>query len=338
MHPDVSPAPRCGICGGDLRIVTRAHPGYVVDDGPYVIAHCSRCGAAQAVTDIDPRPIYDRIYADPARVPGYARYREYAALVERSATPLDALAEQEDMYWAVRQVADQRGWRTGRPVLDVGAGLGYVTAALVAAGVDATGLDVSTEAIMRARERFGDRFVAGELGAMAASGRAYDGVLLLEMLEHVPEPWPVLRAAWRLVAAGGALVVTTPNKSAWPRDVWWHTDPPPVHLWWFTEDAMRHVATALGAELAFVDFTGYDAGWRTVQRAPAPAQITVAPVLGRPGEGGGLSPWRPGRVERWRVRAVHAAARLGVLPGHVVWTGARRPTMAAVFTRARNSI
>jgi 2-polyprenyl-3-methyl-5-hydroxy-6-metoxy-1,4-benzoquinol methylase len=38
-----------------------------------------------------------------------------------------------------------------------------------------------------------------------------DRVLLVESLEHFDAPWTVLRAAARLVAPGGRIVVTTPN-------------------------------------------------------------------------------------------------------------------------------
>jgi SAM-dependent methyltransferase len=38
-----------------------------------------------------------------------------------------------------------------------------------------------------------------------------DRVLLVETIEHLEAPWSVLGAACRLVAAGGRIVVTTPN-------------------------------------------------------------------------------------------------------------------------------
>ena len=38
-----------------------------------------------------------------------------------------------------------------------------------------------------------------------------DRVLMVEVLEHLESPWTVLRAAARMVAPGGRLVLTTPN-------------------------------------------------------------------------------------------------------------------------------
>jgi SAM-dependent methyltransferase len=38
-----------------------------------------------------------------------------------------------------------------------------------------------------------------------------DRVMLVEVIEHLPAPWSALRAAARLVAPGGRIVVSTPN-------------------------------------------------------------------------------------------------------------------------------
>jgi 2-polyprenyl-3-methyl-5-hydroxy-6-metoxy-1,4-benzoquinol methylase len=48
---------------------------------------------------------------------------------------------------------------------------------------------------------------AEQVGALAPADR----VLLVEVIEHLEAPWSALRAAAGLVAAGGWIVVTTPN-------------------------------------------------------------------------------------------------------------------------------
>ena len=46
---------------------------------------------------------------------------------------------------------------------------------------------------------------------LAEHRRAADRVLLVEVIEHLEEPWSVLRTAARCLTPGGRIVVTTPN-------------------------------------------------------------------------------------------------------------------------------
>ncbi len=83
-----------------------------------------------------------------------------------------------------------------RTILEVGCGEGYMLEVLADAelGVELTGVDFSEPAINDARERLGDRAtlevcVAREL---AADGRTFDMVMMLEVLEHIPNPEQML--------------------------------------------------------------------------------------------------------------------------------------------------
>jgi hypothetical protein len=50
---------------------------------------------------------------------------------------------------------------------------------------------------------------------LAASGRRYDALLFLDVLEHMSEPGLALRAARDLVNAGGSAYVSLPNVAHW---------------------------------------------------------------------------------------------------------------------------
>lgn len=75
-------------------------------------------------------------------------------------------------------------------ILEVGCGEGYVLQALRAAGVSCPmhGIDFSETAIADAQRRVPDAtFTVEDARTLAQSGRTYDLVLMIEVLEHLPD-------------------------------------------------------------------------------------------------------------------------------------------------------
>jgi len=83
-----------------------------------------------------------------------------------------------------------------RTILEVGCGEGYMLDAVSRAGVSAalTGVDFSAPAIDDAQRRLGARADLEQRDAreLAADGRTFDLVMMLEVLEHIPEPEQML--------------------------------------------------------------------------------------------------------------------------------------------------
>jgi len=122
------------------------------------------------------------------------------------------------------------GIKDGMRLLDVGCGSGML-AALVAKEnptVDITGIDGNMAAVAFCREQWkalsNCAFAQGridELGAFA--GGSIDGIAFLEVIEHITEQqaMQVMEGFYRILRAGGVLVVSTPNrKSVWPLLEW----------------------------------------------------------------------------------------------------------------------
>ena len=95
--------------------------------------------------------------------------------------------------------------RTGpRSILDVGCGEGYMLEALVRGGVTAElrGVDLSAAAVDDARRRLGARATIERRDAreLAQLGETFELVMMLEVLEHIPEPARMLPVLERLAA------------------------------------------------------------------------------------------------------------------------------------------
>lgn len=103
----------------------------------------------------------------------------------------------------------------GRRALDVGSGPGYFTRLLRDRGWKVTSVDTDPQNLESA-SRFAEAVQLGD-GISVLAGlpdRSLDLVLLLEVIEHMPEDAgeKLLRHAERVLDRGGALILSTPNR------------------------------------------------------------------------------------------------------------------------------
>jgi SAM-dependent methyltransferase len=252
---EILPCPACGACAA--RRVGNVG-GYV--RGPtFEVFECTSC-RSQSVTPRDvPTGLYDAIYANASVIDGgYDRYVRYAEGIKGQDAPLDWLASQEDMYWGVRRALDAAGVRPGERIVEAGSGLGYLTYALRATGYGAHGVDLSHVAVAAAKARFGDLYSQGD-AADPLQLRDTRAVIAMELIEHLHDPESFLTGLRRALPHDACVIVSTPNRHAYPDGVMWNTDLPPVHLQWFSEAGMAALARRCGFAAEFVDFTEWNA-------------------------------------------------------------------------------
>jgi 2-polyprenyl-6-hydroxyphenyl methylase/3-demethylubiquinone-9 3-methyltransferase len=106
-----------------------------------------------------------------------------------------------------------------KAVLDVGCGGGILAERMAAAGARVSAIDMAEAPLSVARihlRRSGLRVDYRRATAEdeAASGRRYDVVTCMELLEHVPDPASVVRACRRLLRPGGHVFFSTINRTA----------------------------------------------------------------------------------------------------------------------------
>jgi len=106
----------------------------------------------------------------------------------------------------------------GLRLLDIGCGGGLMCEPLARLGCTVTGIDADEAALAVARRHAKQQdlaidYRADAVESLAKSDRLFDAVLALEVVEHVVDPAQFLAAATRLVKPGGALIVSTLNRT-----------------------------------------------------------------------------------------------------------------------------
>jgi SAM-dependent methyltransferase len=96
-------------------------------------------------------------------------------------------------------------------VLDLGCGSGSGTAQLAAAAALAVGVD--RVAADRAHRSAGAAFCRADLLRLPLRAGSFDAVVSFQVIEHLADPSPYLRAIGALLAPSGTALLSTPNQS-----------------------------------------------------------------------------------------------------------------------------
>jgi 2-polyprenyl-6-hydroxyphenyl methylase/3-demethylubiquinone-9 3-methyltransferase len=106
----------------------------------------------------------------------------------------------------------------GLTVLDVGCGGGLMSEPLARLGAKVTGIDPTADAIAVARRHADAQglsvdYRTAAVEDMQAEGASFDAVICMEVIEHVPNQAAFVRSLGQLVRPGGALVMSTLNRT-----------------------------------------------------------------------------------------------------------------------------
>jgi 2-polyprenyl-3-methyl-5-hydroxy-6-metoxy-1,4-benzoquinol methylase len=165
-------------------------------------------------------------------------------------------------------------------VLEVGCGHGGFVAMLRQAGYDATGLELSPAIVRFAGETFGVPVLTGPVEDQPTlTPGAFDAVVMLDVMEHLPDPAATLGRCLDLLKPDGVLLVQTPGypegRSLADLEAAGHKFPmmldPAEHLYLFSRSAAARLLAGLGgSHVEFVPavFGFYDMAF-AVGRRPA---------------------------------------------------------------------
>ena len=164
------------------------------------------------------------------------------------------LARNRIVLHAVRKYAGN-----GTVVLDVGCGRGFVVNYLREAGIDCSGVE---PAPARPLDNVRNHIQVGmEPGDLTVSERMrFDTILLLDVIEHVPEPIAFLNQLKKDFPHLSQMIVTVPAR----RELWSNYDECYGHCRRYDLEMLRDTAAAIGADCIRAGYffhLSYPLGW-----------------------------------------------------------------------------
>ncbi|MCU1450902.1 MAG: hypothetical protein JWP02_3072 [Acidimicrobiales bacterium] len=262
--------PVCPVCGSTTSSIL--HEGLNDPtgsaEGSWDLRTCAACGSAF----LDPQPDADTLraaYAGPYYTHAPVTFEEPPrggwAFRRRAVRngylnrrygfqlqPASALGPLALPLLALRRAEADRMIRSipaGSSVLDVGCGNGDFVALASAFGLRVSGLDLDKSAVARGRAAGLDVRVGRLEDLAAGEADQYDVVTMSHVLEHVPDPIGLLRAARTVLRRDGFVWIATPNVRAAGHRVFgrdWEGVDAPRHLVLLSEASLRRVLATAG--------------------------------------------------------------------------------------------
>jgi SAM-dependent methyltransferase len=205
------------------------------------VLRCTQCGLGRAeARDFEPGTYYTGQYFSGGQADGYPNYLGAEPVLRRE---------------FARTVRFIRNYRDGGRLLELGCAYGFFLQE-AQRYFDVCGIEIAEDAAAHGRRQglrvltgMADEVQFGALGAM-------DVIVLLDVIEHLPEPAETLTLCAKHLRPSGVIVLTTGDfgsplaRMAGPG---WRLMTPPQHLWFFTAPAVARLAARLGLRVEALD-------------------------------------------------------------------------------------
>ena len=220
----------CNLCGGrDSEIVLRKRAW----DIDYTIVRCTGCGLVY----VNPRRVAveaDEYFSGP-----------YLSTIEENGRLNGGV---EILYRDIVEILD--AYVTPGRLLDVGCAMGHFMHFARMHGWSVCGVESSPYAAKWGWENFGLRIhPTGILSDAYFPPEYCDAGVLVEVVEHLPDPRSTLAEVFRILKPGGAICLTTPNfdsyRSLLLREEWAPIIPS-GHLYYFTHNTLSSLLKDVG--------------------------------------------------------------------------------------------
>jgi SAM-dependent methyltransferase len=156
---------------------------------------------------------------------------------------------------ALNQLLPERG-----KLLEVGSYCGFFLDHIRRDGWDAVGLEPFRAGADYARNRFGLTIIDGALPQPDLPDGSFDAIVMLHVIEHMPDPMANLRELRRLLRPGGILVVETPRFDSLSFKLLGKRERSIAacngHIYFFTVPTLSSMMQKSGFDVARVDLVG----------------------------------------------------------------------------------
>jgi len=212
---------------------------------------------------VDPMPSEDEIYN---------LYRQ-GDLVEESV--LEDMGDDGFVakpFWKIKEFSEIIGQIgkliTPDRILDIGSLWGLFMKLAQEAGWETYGIEPWSKAAEYCKDKLGLNVIHGTLKDADFAPGYFDAVVMLDVLEHCPNPKSELRGASRVLKDGGLVCVLCPNvdglfpaASKWLHKLSgqsWAYLIPPFHLYDFSPSTLGRILTDEGFQIIKIDHLGLD--------------------------------------------------------------------------------
>lgn len=201
------------------------------------IFQCIQCGLGRSeCANFDVHDYYTEDYFSGGHRDGYANYCASEPVLRRE---------------FARTVQFVRQYRNGGRLLEIGCAYGFFLEE-ARRFYDVAGIEIADAAAVFCRRR-GLTVINGmaDEDNLARFGMM-DVIVLLDVIEHLPDPQSTLALCRRYLNPGGVIIITTGDFSSFYARVAgrnWRLMTPPQHLWYFTPESMRRLAQTVQLKL-----------------------------------------------------------------------------------------
>jgi SAM-dependent methyltransferase len=208
------------------------------------IYRCPNCGAGRAdIADFDAASYYDTSYFNGQHSDGYAGYVQASNVLRTQFRKDIALIEKLGV--------------SGRNLVELGCAYGFFLDEARAKSYEISGLELCEDAVKDCQSRGHRNVYRKEISKESLSlfSKA-DVVVMLDVIEHLPDPVAAVEAIANLLNPGGVLLMTTGDFASGIAKITgehWRLMTPPQHLWFFTPNALKTLCARFGLELIYLD-------------------------------------------------------------------------------------